>query len=243
MNDTFDPITLLIIAAAVIVFFKLRGVLGQRTGHDKPMDFPSPKPKSKRESIDDVEKDTNVIQMPTKTPKGKEVEPAELGLPPEEEVLSPANVKFADVLLKIRSVDPVFDPDTFVEGAKAAYEMIVTGFANGDKKTLKTLLSKDVLAGFTSAIDQRKSDGAEMSTQFVGIDEADVVNIELENKRAFVTARFVTELVSVVRDQKGNVIEGDPTEVQKIIDTWTFERDLSSKDPNWLLVSTDGEEA
>ena len=242
MNDTFDPITLLIIAAAVIVFFKLRGVLGQRTGHDEPIDFPSPKQKSKRKTDDIVDEDDNVIQMPSKRNKNENLETPELGLPAEEEVLSPANQKFADVLVKIRAIDPLFNPDTFVEGAKAAYEMIVTGFANGDKKSLENLLSKEVLTGFTSAIDQRKKQGAEMSTQFIGIDEADVVNIELENKRAFVTTRFVSELVSVVKDRDGNIIEGDPTEVQKIIDTWVFERDLSSNDPNWRLVSTDGDE-
>lgn len=239
MNDTFDPITLLIIAAAVIVFFKLRGVLGQRTGHDEPFDFPAPKQKKPPVENDD----DNVIQMPTKTNKTQDSEPVELGLPPEEEVLSPANMKFADVLEKIRAIDPSFDPDTFIEGAKAAYEMIVTGFANGDKKSLKTLLSKEVFNGFSAAIDSRKKQGAQMSTQFIGIDEADVVNIELENKHAYVTARFVSELVSVVEDRNGNVLEGDPTEVQKIIDTWVFERDLSSNDPNWRLVSTDGDEA
>ncbi len=243
MNDTFDPITLLIIAAAVIVFFKLRGVLGQRTGHDDPIDFPPPKQQNKRDIDEESSDDTNVIQMPTKTSAKQEVEPVELGLPAEEEVLSPANIKFADVLTQIRALDNTFDPDTFVEGAKSAYEMIVTGFANGDKKALKSLLSKEVFSGFSSAIDQRKKEGAEMSTQFVGIDEADVVNIELENKRAFVTTRFVSELVSVVRNNAGKVIEGDATEVQKIIDTWTFERDLSSRDPNWRLVSTDGDDA
>lgn len=240
MNETFDPITLIMIAAAVFIFFKLRSVLGQRTGHQDPFDpFERPAEKSDDLSQDSnlrKQSDDNVIQMPT--PKSSETK----DVPPVWDGIAEKSSKIAINLEKIQKIDHSFSPATFLDGARAAYEMIVTGFAAGDKKSLKNLLSKEVFQGFAAVIDDRKKQGAEMTTQFIGIDFADIVKAELEGTRALLTVKFVSELVSVVRDKSGKVLEGDATETQRITDIWTFERDLSSRDPNWRLVATDGDD-
>jgi len=250
MNETFDPVTLIMIAVAVVVFFKLRGVLGQKTGHQDPFDpferrsddsANQPDPAAKNDPDDD-----NVIQMPgTKHPgqeKGHEQNDQETQDVPVWEGVAEKDSKVATALEQIQSLDRSFAPSQFLDGAKAAYEMIVTGFASGDKKSLKNLLSKEVFGGFSTAIDERKKQGLEMTTQFIGIDQADIVNAELERKKALITIQFISELVSVVLDKSGKTIEGDPTETQIITDIWTFERTLSSRDPNWRLVATDGDE-
>lgn len=235
MNETFDPITLILIAAAVVVFFKLRGVLGQKTGHQEEFDPfekapDDPAPTNRQNDTDD-----NVITMPTNTTgQERRQDKADEELPPEY-----SNLK--KQIEQVRKLDENFDIDQFLTGAKSAYEMIVVGFANADKPALKNLLSKEVFAGFAAAIDDRKKRGAEMTTQFIGIETAEISNIEMEGNRAIITVGFVAEMVSFVRDKKGEVIEGDEHEIQEIRDVWSFERDLSSNDPNWLLVATDDE--
>jgi len=242
MNETFDPVTLIMIAVAVVVFFKLRGVLGQKTGHQEPFDPFERRSEDNRDQPASDKKgevnDDNVVQMPGTKASSQEQEEE----PPVWEGVAKKDSKIATVLEQIRSLDHSFAASQFLDGAKAAYEMIVTGFAASDKKALKSLLSKEVLAGFTAAIDERKKQGMEMATQFIGIDQAELVNAELEGKKALMTIRFVSEMVSVVRDKSGEIIEGDATETQIITDIWTFERNMTSGDPNWRLVATDGDE-
>ncbi len=249
MNETFDPVTLILIVAAVIVFFKLRGVLGQKTGHQDPFDpFEKPPQNSEQQSSrkdpgkDRAEDDdSNVIAMPgSKAPAdpGKDTD-----IPPVWEGVADKGSKIAATLEQIQQQEHGFSAAQFLDGAKAAYEMIVVGFANADKKSLKDLLSKEVYGGFSSAIDDRKKQGLTMTTQFIGIDHADIVNAIMENKKVFLTVRFVSELVSVVNDKGGKEVEGNASEVQVVTDIWTFERNLSSRDPNWRLVATDGDEA
>lgn len=241
MNETFDPITLIMIAAAVVVFFKLRSVLGQKTGHQEPFDPFKKRPEDNQEgstvSGKNEADDDNVIQMPgSKTPHSEEEDD------PVLEGIAKKDSKTASILEQIKTLDHSFSAGQFLDGAKAAYEMIVTGFAAGDKKSLKNLLSKEVFAGFSTAIDDRKKQGMEMTTQFIGIDETEIHKAELEGKKALITIRFVSELVSVIKDKSGKIIEGDETETQIITDIWTFERNMTSRDPNWRLVATDGDE-
>lgn len=235
MNETFDPITLILIVAAIVVFFKLRGVLGQKTGHQEPFD-PFDKPHQKDEPTRPARReqnDDNVITMPTGKPRDTQKQQTTSDDAPSQ------NDGFAAKVAEITQIDNDFDLEKFLTGARSAYEMIVVAFAQADKSTLKNLLSKDVFTGFSEAIDARKKQGAEMTTQFIGLDSATISKIELEKKRAMITVEFDAELVSFVRDKSGDIIEGDEHEVQEIHDIWAFERDLSSNDPNWLLVATD----
>ena len=135
--------------------------------------------------------------------------------------------------------DKTFDAKHFVAGARAAYEMIVLAYAEGDRRALKNLLSRDVYDGFEAAIRERESKGETVETRFVAIDKSDITGAELRGRTAHVTVRFVSQLISVTRDKSGNVIEGSPEKVTDVTDVWTFARDLSSRDPNWKLVATE----
>ncbi len=144
----------------------------------------------------------------------------------------------AKSLESIAEADPSFTPKSFVEGAKLAYEMIIDGFAQGDKANLKNLLSKDVFDGFAAAIDQRAAAGQKVESRFVGIDHAKIVGAALTGTLANITIEFVSELISATYAKSGEVVDGDPKEIRTVTDVWTFERDVSSRNPNWKLVAT-----
>ena len=127
---------------------------------------------------------------------------------------------------------------TFLKGARAAYEIIVTAFAEGNRKTLKDLLSREVYDGFAGAISERESRGEQIDQSFVGIKSADIVEAELKNGMAQVTVKFVSELISATRDKAGEVIAGDPKRIKEVTDIWTFAREVASRDPNWKLIAT-----
>jgi predicted lipid-binding transport protein (Tim44 family) len=135
--------------------------------------------------------------------------------------------------------DPGFDPNHFLDGAKAAYEMVVMAFAQGDEATLNQLLGSDVYDGFQRAIRERETRGEKVESSLVGIDKADIIEAEVKNRTGYVTVKFVSELISVTRDAEGEVVEGDPKKVREVTDIWTFARDVSSKNPNWKLVATE----
>jgi predicted lipid-binding transport protein (Tim44 family) len=117
--------------------------------------------------------------------------------------------------------------------------MIVEAFAKGDKAELKNLVSREVYDGFASEIDQRGKNGLKLDTKFVGFEKAEVAAAEMQGKRASVTMRFVSQLISATLDNSGAVVEGDPKEIREVVDVWTFERDVNSRDPNWKLVATE----
>ena len=139
----------------------------------------------------------------------------------------------------IASADPSFDAQHFIAGARAAYEMVVTAFAGGDRRQLRGLLSRDVYDGFDAHIGERESRGETVETKFVSIDSSAVTAAELRNRMAQITLRFVSKLVSATRDRSGNVIDGNAEKVTDVTDVWTFARDVSSRDPNWKVVATE----
>ncbi len=112
-------------------------------------------------------------------------------------------------------------------------------FAEGDDATLKQLLGDDVYDGFERAIRERDTRGEKLELTLVGIDKADIIESEVKNRTAYVTVKFVSEMVSVTRDAEGDVVEGDPKKVREVTDIWTFARDIGSKNPNWKLVATE----
>jgi predicted lipid-binding transport protein (Tim44 family) len=117
--------------------------------------------------------------------------------------------------------------------------MVVTAFAEGDRRALKNLLSRDVLEGFEAAITDRERRGEKAETRFVSIDAAEIVGAELRGRSAQITVRFVSKLISVTRDASGAVIDGSPEKVTEVTDVWTFARDVTSRDPNWKLIATE----
>ena len=134
--------------------------------------------------------------------------------------------------------DPTFTPKSFLDGAKQAYEMIVTAYATGDRTTLKNLLEKDVFEGFQRAIAEREAAGQTVDFTFVGLPKVEISEAEYDRKNVLVTVQFRAEVVSATRDKDGNLVEGNADQVQVIADEWTFARNPKSRDPNWKVVTT-----
>ncbi|MBO6507094.1 MAG: Tim44 domain-containing protein [Roseibium sp.] len=240
MNEIFDPLNLLLMGLAVFILFRLRSVLGKRTGNERPPFDPYSKPENPNEQSNDQD---NVIQMPGQTAPQPDV-PQEAA--PDNDVVidkvAPEGSALNSALKQILSVDQSFEPEPFLQGARAAYEMIVMAFAEGDKKALKNLLSKDVYEGFVSAIEDRERRGETIESTFVGIDKAEIVEAALKGTTAQVTVKIHSQLISATRDKNGDVVDGDPAKVSEVVDIWTFARDTSSRDPNWKLVATESAE-
>lgn len=234
MTEVFDLTTLIFLVLAVVIFLKLRSVLGSRTGHERPPYDPY----SPREPANDDKVVT--LPGPRKAGEGRETQPAPAPVSARNwGNLAPAGSPLAENLTAIASADPDFAPDQFLEGARMAYEMIVTAFADGDRKQLKTLLGPAVYEGFAAAIADRETRGQKVTSTFIGIDDATIVDAGLKGTDARVTVKFRSELISATLDRDGKVVDGDAKKVREVTDIWTFERDTSSRDPNWRLVATE----
>lgn len=236
--QNFDLLTLVFLGLAVFVIFKLRSVLGTRTGTEKPPgDIYDRRPPANATGDGNSmpEGASNVVPLPTRRDEMPAPQAPEARL---EGVVAPESPAHAG-LLGIIGQDPAFDPREFLGGAKAAYEMIVLAFANGDRKTLKDLLAKDVYDGFDAAIRDRETRGEKVETQFVSIDKAEISDAQLRTRTAQVTVRFLSKLITATRDSAGTVIDGSAEKVIDVVDIWTFSRDVSSRDPNWRLIATE----
>ena len=117
--------------------------------------------------------------------------------------------------------------------------MIVNAYAQGDRRMLKDLLSREVYDGFEAAIEAREKRGETVETRFVSLDKADIAAVEMRGRTAQVTVRFVSQLISATRNKEGNVVDGNAEKVSDVTDVWTFARDVSARDPNWKLVATE----
>jgi predicted lipid-binding transport protein (Tim44 family) len=234
MDDFFDLPTLIVIGLAIVILFRLRSVLGTRTGNERtPL-------QRQREAAAKTGDDT-VVQMrprPVETTPDENAERQARKVATEIETYSNGNAETAAGLKAIVDADPTFTPKSFLEGAKAAYEMIVTAFAQGDRKTLKNLLEKDVYDGFEGAIAAREAAGQKVDFTFVGLPKIEISDADLDKRNASVTVRFHAEVVSATRDKDGTLVEGNADQVKTIADEWTFARNPKSRDPNWKLVAT-----
>jgi predicted lipid-binding transport protein (Tim44 family) len=138
----------------------------------------------------------------------------------------------------VRARDPAFDIGSFLQGAKQAYEMIVTGFASGDRTLLKPLLSGDVMAGFDAAISQREAAGRSEAVEFLQPPRADLEGVSLAGDIAKASVRFLAEFRSRTKGPEGEAVDD-----RRTAEIWTFQRNLKSADPNWTLVHVDAAEA
>ncbi|MDQ2955197.1 MAG: Tim44/TimA family putative adaptor protein [Pseudomonadota bacterium] len=229
----FDIYTIIFLALAVFIFLRLRSVLGQRTGRERPPYDPYSARDARTATNDKVValpgRKTDAAARPAET-----VEPADRWRGIAEQ--GSAVGKGLDA---IAAADPNFDAQHFIAGARAAYEMIVNAFAVGDRRALKGLLSREVYEGFEAAIREREAKGETVESKFVSLDNAEITGAELRGNTAQITVRFVSQLISVTRDRAGNVVEGSPDKITEVTDVWTFARDLTSRDPNWKLVATE----
>ena len=245
MNGQIDLITLISVIVLAVVIFKLRSVLGSRTDEDD----------NRVERLKTRSRDAarapeagatgDVITLPRRArDDGPPLIAASTADAAEARVRAYAAIdpSVTTGLIDVVKYDPALEPEGFLKGARAAYEMIVTAFAAGDRKTLKDLLSREVYDGFVTAITDRESRGERIEQQFVGIKKADIYEAEMKAGTAYMTVRFVSELITASLDRAGTVLSGDPTRVTDVTDIWTFSRDVSNAraltNLNWRLVAT-----
>ncbi len=219
----YDIIFIAVLAAFII--WRLYGVLGRREGHEQPT---SPEPFARRGGSSN----DNVVPLPGAAQQDANAHEG-FGHIAED------GSELAQGLTEISLLDHSFNADQFLQGARGAYEMIVDAFAAGDRKTLRPLLSDEVYGDFDGALHTREMEGQRVETDFIGIEDAKITAAGVRGRVAELTIRFVSELISLTKNSDGIVIEGDPTTVRKVTDIWTFSRDMTSNNPNWLLIATE----
>jgi predicted lipid-binding transport protein (Tim44 family) len=217
-------VTTIVILALVALFIGLRlySVLGERTGHEQQ---PILKP-AETESRPDRPIDTRAPIQPAT------LDPADLAYVP----LAGPGIR------ALLSADPAFDVARFLEGAKAAYRMILEAYWKGELDSVRDHVDDHVYAAFEAAAEQRWADGLTLDNRLVAIDHAVISEASLDKMVALVTVRFEADIAAVTRNAAGEVVAGSVSDAVQTRDLWTFRRDVSSRDPNWLLVETDEEE-
>lgn len=246
MGDGFPFDILFLGLVAVFLILQLRRVLGRRTGHEKP-----PPDIFSRTRADEEDDGGNVVQLPESEYKPvKDVDaPADASVDSsvdssgddateEEGPRQTDDEKTLSGVKDIQAVDGDFDADDFIQGASAAFEMIIEAFATADISTLRSLLSDDVYDDFTSAIKAREDSGEILENSLVGLKKAEILEAGLDGRVATLTVKFISDQISVTRDAEGDVISGDQEHIVQMVDIWTFSRTLRSRDPNWTLVET-----
>ena len=245
MGNNYDII--LIGLVAIFLILRLRAVLGKRTGNERPpaRDPFTPPPVTPPGGVpphgapngaphsDAPAGSDNVINLPPQAPR-----PGNAGPGAIRATLLPAAMAGAAA---IRVADPSFDALGFAAGARAAFGAIVEAFAKGDTAVLKPLLDAPTFASFEAAIRAREAKKEKAETTLIGFEASDIAAAELQGNVATVTVRFVTEQINATRNADGMIADGNPNEVLKVIDLWSFRRDVQSRDPNWLLIKTESE--
>ncbi|MUO81388.1 Tim44/TimA family putative adaptor protein [Agrobacterium vitis] len=228
-----DFVTLFFLVAAVLIFWQLRSVLGRRTGNEKPPKDPFA---GRPDATSPAAEDARVVTLPRRDEADGEERQTAI------DAYAPVGTPLNQQLRQVVELDPSFVPKEFLNGARMAYEMIVTAFAAGDRKSLKDLLSREVYDGFDAAITEREQRGEVMKSTFVGIDKAEITGAEVRGQEVQITVRLVSQLISATYDSQGAVIEGDAESVGDVNDIWTFARDTRSRDPNWKLIATESDQ-
>jgi predicted lipid-binding transport protein (Tim44 family) len=216
-------LAVIVILAMVALFIGLRlySVLGERTGHEQQ---PILKPADQ-----DARVQPRVAQPPVATPAADNS--ADLAYVP----LAGPGVR------AILAADPSFDVARFLEGAKAAYRMILEAFWKGDLDAVRSHVDNHVFESFATAVEQRKKDNLTLDNRLVTIEQAVISEATLEHSAAVLTVRFEADIAAVTRNADGQVVAGSLSDAVQTRDLWTFRRDLASRDPNWVLIETDEE--
>ena len=244
MDGKVDIVTVIAVVVLLVFAFRLRGMLGRRNSDDEARIDRKLRAQQEAEAARlRAEAQGKVVTLPRATPSpdapaGAQAATTTADVMARYKTVAGGNAAVQTGLLAIHAQDNAFDPDHFMAGAKQAYEMIVTAFAEGNRKVLKDLLSTEVFDRFAGAISERESRAEVMDQSFVGISKADVVEAEMRSGTAEITVKFMSQLISAVRDKAGVVISGDPQKIAEVTDVWTFARDLRSRNPNWRLVAT-----
>jgi predicted lipid-binding transport protein (Tim44 family) len=237
VGNNYDII--LIGLVAIFLILRLRSVLGKRTGNERPPardPFTPPTPPPPPAAPPRIGEAPSSNEVPNgASPRPSPSVNAPGGI--RSSVMSAAVAGVAAV----RAADSSFEPVGFAAGARAAFTTIVEAFAKGDTGPLRQLLDPPTFASFDSAIRGRNERREKAETTLIGFEASDIAGAEMQGSLAQVTVRFVSEQINVVRNADGQIADGNPNEVQKVVDLWTFRRDTKSSDPNWLLIKTESE--
>lgn len=222
MSDSGFPYADIIILALIagFVLLRLRAVLGQKSGFDQPS-IAAYRP----------EPETPVVQV--SAPVSAEAESAETKL-----IAAIADGAVRDGINAIKAADKDFTLSHFMDGAKAAFEMVFDAFTKDDRDTLKMLLSPELFSTFAAELDKRRAMETYPETTLLALVSQEVTGASLYKNTARIIIRHVSEQVSVVRDKQDKIVDGDPSHAQHVEDKWTFERDISSRSPNWKIIET-----
>ena len=216
-----SPILQLLVLAGIAIFLilRLKSVLGTRDGFEGP-----PRAQS------------------GPTPSRRDFEVIEGG--PDHDIVDhvPEDSDAAGALADMKRIEPDFSVTDFLQGARGAYEMILMAFERGKLDEITPFLDKDVYEAFAQVVDAREQQGLSIEAEFLGVRDLSLADarFDSETRRAEITVKYVGELISVVRDNSGEIIEGVPGQSKRQKDVWTYERVMGSDDPNWRLVSTGG---
>ena len=217
MGQYADIIILLLVV--VFIFLRLKSVLGTR-----------PNGESTRLSEESAAKIFDIIIKEAEKNKQKTASTS-----PQESKDVSNLTEPQKTLAKI----PNFEENNFLTGAKRAFEIILTAFSKADLETLEMLVNKTIYNKFKEIIEKRKAEGITSELDFIGFDKAEIVDAKIsKNNIAKISVEFVSEQVNLLKDKDGNIMEGDEQYIQTIADTWTFEKSVTSTNPNWILVST-----
>lgn len=210
--------TTIIVLAMVFVFVALRlwSVLGRRTGHEQQLAKPEPVPAMRGVALARVPETAN--------PQAQE----------------PANAPAASTGLRsIAGADPTFDVTRFIDGAKAAYGLILEAYWKGDEDQLGQHVDGEVAQAFSAAIAARREQGLSLDNRLVSVESVHIEDARVEGATAHIRVRFDADIAAVTRDAEGNVVAGSLDDAIPTHDVWTFSRALKSPDPNWTLTETD----
>ncbi len=230
MNEGFQFVDIIFLAlVAGFLILRLRSVLGRRTGDEEMRRQQAEQRYAAKRQGPATDDRGNVIELPGRKPAPQE-EDLDLG-PYAGTAIEPG-------IRAINAADPSFEPNGFLRGARAAFEMIVESFAQGDKDALRPLLADEVYRNFVAAIDAERAAGETREARILGIKRLEIRDAVMRGRDAVVTVLFQSEQINVVRDASGAVVDGHEKESVDVTDVWTFARDTGNPDPNWQLVAT-----
>lgn len=227
MSDGFQFLDIVVLAMiAGFIALRLGSVLGRRTGNERR---PAPG------GLDGTtESNGQTADLSARDRDALDAGPPIAGVTPDSSL--------GKALSRIMVADRSFEAAQFVDGARGAFEMILTAFSKGDRETLETLVSDEVLGDFTAAIEARDEAEQSLETQIVELVSSTIENATLDGSVAEITVVIEAEIISVLRDSEGRILEGNPSDTETIKNVWTFARDTSVRDPNWLLIATESDD-
>ena len=220
MNGSFLQL-LALAGIAVFLILKLRGVLGTREGFEKPPIVQDRSPEQRGETKFEVIEGGVDLDIADHAAEGSDT---------------------AAALTAMKRAEPSFNVGEFLGGARGAYEMILMAFEAGDLDDVVPFLSPEVYESFATVVTDRADKGLIVEADFIGVRELTLHDATFDASTGFgeVTVKFIGELTGVVRDSAGDIVEGDPKQVKRQKDIWTFGRTMGADDPNWQLVATGG---